>query len=234
MVEPPRVRRPEVQPYTPEEGRLLRQAVAANRLEALYSAAMALGLLQGEALGLKWSDVDFSAGALTVRNSLQRVNGKRQASRSQGAAKPAHDHATAIAVAALLRHQARQQKSGVRGPALAGVGLCIFTTTIGTPLDGTTVTHRFRSMFKAAGLRRMRFHDLRHTCATLMLAQGVHPRLIMEILGHSQIAVTMNLDAHVIPAMQKEVAPQMDAVLAPKKPVAAAVATKPPTSEAVN
>jgi len=81
------------------------------------------------------------------------------------------------------------------------------------PLDGSTVTHRFRAALKVAGLRRIRFDDLRHTCATLLLAQGVHPRLIMEILGHSQIAITMNLYAHVIPAMQKEVASQIDAIL---------------------
>ena len=84
-----------------------------------------------------------------------------------------------------------------------------------------------------AGLRRIRFHDLRHTCATLLLAQGVHPRLIMEILGHSQIAITMNLYAHVIPAMQKEVAARMDEILAPPKPVADTVADKPPIA-AVN
>jgi integrase len=68
----------------------------------------------------------------------------------------------------------------------------------------------------------LRFHDLRHTCATLLLAQGVHPRLVMEILGHSQIAVTMNTDSHVIPAMQKEVANRMDEIL---NPVATPMAT---------
>ena len=110
---------------------------------------------------------------------------------------------------------------------MARDGVCVFTTTVGTPLDGSTVTHRFQAALEAAGLRRIRFHDLRHTCATLLLAQGVHPRLIMEILGHSQIAITMNLYAHVIPAMQKEVAARMDAILAPPTPVATTAATKP-------
>ena len=91
----------------------------------------------------------------------------------------------------------------------------MFTTTVGTPMDGPTVTHRFQSLLKKVGLPRMRFHDLRHTCATLLLAQGVHPRVVMEILGHSQIGITMNLYSHVIPAMQQEVAARLDASLSP-------------------
>jgi len=91
----------------------------------------------------------------------------------------------------------------------------VFTTSIGTPMDGPTVTHRFQALLKNVGLPRMRFHDLRHTRATLLLAQGVHPRVVMEILGHSQISITMNLYIHVIPAMQQEVAARLDAILSP-------------------
>lgn len=125
-----------------------------------------------------------------------------------------------------MKHKTRQEQ----GRELAGdqwhdTGF-VFTTTIGTPLEGPTVTHRFQAALKAAGLRRIRLHDLRHTCATLLLAQGVHPRLIMEILGHSQIAITMNLYSHVLPAMQKEVAAQMDAILTPKPPAKGAMATE--------
>jgi integrase len=233
MVEPPRVRRQEVEPYTPDEGRRLLQAVASDRLEALYSAAMALGLRQGEALALKWSDVDFTAGILSVRNSLQRVNGKLQLVEVTTQRSRRTITLPAVAVAALHRHQARQDAERRFAGDRWRASDFIFTTTIGTPLDGTSVTHRFQSILKDAGLRRIRFHDLRHTCATLLLAQGVHPRVIMEILGHSQIAITMNLYAHVIPAMQKEVAAQMDAVLSPAKPVATTVATN-TSSDAVN
>ena len=110
----------------------------------------------------------------------------------------------------------------------------MFTTTVGTPINGPACTHRFQRAVEKAKLPRLRFHDLRHTCATLLLAQGVHPRLVMEILGHSQIAVTMNTYSHVIPAMQREVANQMDAILkAPALPVATPVAT-PAVSGKVN
>jgi integrase len=233
LVDAPRVRRQEVQPYTPEEAKGLLATVATDRLEALYSAAMALGLRQGEALGLQWPDVDFAAGALTVRNSLQRVKGKLTLVEVKAQRSRRTITLPQVAISALVRHRARQeQERSFAGERWQQTGF-IFTTTIGTPLDGTTVTHRFQAMLKDAGLRRIRFHDLRHTCATLLLAQGVHPRVIMEILGHSQIAITMNLYAHVIPAMQKDVAAQMDAVLAPAPPVATSVATK-PVSEKVN
>ena len=102
----------------------------------------------------------------------------------------------------------------------------MFTTTVGTPIDGPACTHRFQKALSKAGLPKMRFHDLRHTCATLLLDQGVHPRLVMEmILGHSQIAVTMNIYSHVIPAIQRGAANQIDAILTPPTPVATPVAT---------
>ncbi len=170
----------------------------------------------------------FVAGTLAVRNpfsswmsaSLVEVQGHRSR----------HDQRPQVA-RRLLRHRSRQEEERqLAGTRWKETGF-VFTTSIGTPLHGCSVTHRFQAALKAAGLRRIRFHDLRHTCATLLLAQGVHPRIIMEILGHSQIAVTMNLYAHVIPAMQKEVAAQMDAILAPPKAeesgVATSVATKP-------
>ena len=88
-----------------------------------------------------------------------------------------------------------------------------FTTRIGTPMHGADVTRALQSRLSAAGLPRMRFHDLRHGAATLLLAQGVHPRVVMETLGHSTIAVTMNVYSHVVPALQREAADRLDAAL---------------------
>jgi site-specific recombinase XerC len=92
----------------------------------------------------------------------------------------------------------------------------VFTSSIGTPIEACNLNHRFQRLAKLAQLPKVRFHDLRHTAATLLLAQGVHPRLIMETLGHSSITLTMNTYSHVIPAMQAEVAAQMDGILAPR------------------
>jgi len=92
----------------------------------------------------------------------------------------------------------------------------VFTCTVGTGLDSTNVTHRFQRILKAAGLPKSRFHDLRHTAASFLLVQGCHPRLVMEVRRHSQIALTMNTYSHVIPAMRDEAADKMDAILKPR------------------
>jgi integrase len=119
---------------------------------------------------------------------------------------------------ALRRHRVRQRTERL----LAGSRWyddprnLVFTTTVGTPMDGIAVTRRFRAILRAAGLPRQRFHDLRHACASLLLAQGVAPRVVMETLGHSQISLTMNTCSHVIPALGRAAADEMDAVLRPR------------------
>ena len=89
----------------------------------------------------------------------------------------------------------------------------VFTTDTGRPLDGRNVTRLFKAILRQAELPDIRYHDLRHTAATLLLAQGVDPRTIMETLGHSQISMTLDTYAHVVPALQREAAAKMDAIL---------------------
>jgi integrase len=96
---------------------------------------------------------------------------------------------------------------------VSGVAGFVFTSTIGTPHDGSGVSRRFHAALEAAGLPRQRFHDLRHACASLLLVQGVAPRVVMEILGHSQISLTMNTYSHVIPELQRDAAARMDEAL---------------------
>jgi integrase len=89
----------------------------------------------------------------------------------------------------------------------------VFTTAVGSPMDGSSVTHAFQALLRRAGLPHMRFYDLRHGCASLLLAQGVHPRVVMETLGHSSIALTMNTYSHVSRALLVEAAASIDAAL---------------------
>jgi integrase len=89
----------------------------------------------------------------------------------------------------------------------------VFVTPLGTAIDARNLVRRFERHLQDAGLPRIRFHDLRHTAASLLLAQGVEPRTIMQTLGHSQISLTLNTYAHVIPALQQEAADRMDALL---------------------
>ncbi len=89
----------------------------------------------------------------------------------------------------------------------------VFAHPDGSPLDGTVVTHQFQKLLKRAGLPRLRFHDLRHSCASLLLAQGVSARMVMQTLGHSNISTTMDIYSHVIPSLRQEAADAMDRAL---------------------
>jgi len=175
--------------------------------------AVAIGLRQGEALGLKWDAVDLDAGVLRVRAALQKIDGTYRSVESKTTKSRRTIDLPPVAVASLRRHKARQNEERLRaGAAWQDWGL-VFTTGIGTPLDATNVGHYFHRIIKQADLPRIRFHDLRHTAASLLLAQGAHPRLVMEILGHSQTALTMNTYSHVMPTLHKEVAAEMEAIL---------------------
>ncbi len=217
LVSPPRVERPEVQPLTVAEARRLLEAARGDRLEALYTVALALGLRQGEALGLRWQDIDLHQGTLTVRYQLQRHAGAFSLVEPKTARSRRTLTLPAVALEALRQHRARQAEARLRAGPLwqppAWAPDLVFTTGVGTPLDARNVVRHYHRLLQRAGLPRLRFHDLRHTAASLLLAQGVSLRVVMETLGHSQISLTANLYTHVVPALQREAAARMDAAL---------------------
>jgi integrase len=214
LVDGPRVERYTVHPFTPDEARTLLHSVKGDRLEALYSVALTMGLRQGEALGLTWDDVDLQLGYLRITKQLQRIHGspklvepKTERSRRTLALPP-------MIARHLQQHLAKQQRERVNaGSRWLEHGL-VFTTPIGTPLDGTAVTKQFHQVLDRAGLSQRRFHDLRHSCATLLLVQGVSPRVVMDLLGHSQIGLTMNTYSHVIPDLRRDAADRIEQLLA--------------------
>lgn len=149
-----------------------------------------------------------------MRRTLHRLPGKCAEYAEPKTKRSRRTVAIPASVVAVLRaHRKRQAEEQLwAGSRWQDEGL-VFTTSIGTPLMGGDVTKRFQAALKAAGLPRLRFHDLRHGCASLLLAQGVHPRVVMEQLGHSTIALTMNVYSHVIPAAMRDAADRMDAML---------------------
>ena len=113
----------------------------------------------------------------------------------------------------LVAHRARQEQEPPGRPVPEQFAELVFTTRVGTPIDGISVTRRFQRILRRAGLPHQRFHDLRHACASLLLSQGVSARVVMETLGHSQISLTLNTYSHVIPALGRLAAERMDEVL---------------------
>jgi integrase len=213
LVTLPRVDRPEVQAIAPADARAILEAVRGDRIEALVTLALATGLRQGEALALRWSDVDLDDGRLTVRHSLQRVGAGAELVEPKTRRSRRTIALPRGIVASLREHRTRQLQARLWAGSAWQEGGYVFTTSIGTPMHAGDVTKRLQALLAAAGLPRMRFHDLRHGAASLLLAQGVAPRVVMEVLGHSTIALTMNVYSHVIPALERDAADRMDAIL---------------------
>lgn len=212
LVSPPRPRQKEIEPLTPDEARQLLDAVKDDRLYALYAVAVALGLRRGEALALRWEDIDLDKATLRVSGTLQRISGELRISEPKTPRSRRVVPLPAVCHEALTSHRARQARERLAAPSWPHPEL-VFTTSLGTPIEPRNLNRHFEALCKRAGLRRLRFHDLRHTCASLLLAQGVEPRVIMDTLGHTVIGTTLNLYTHVLPTTRRDAANVMDEVL---------------------
>jgi integrase len=182
-------------------------------LHPLWVVLATTGLRLGEALGLRWGDLDLERGTLTVQRALQRQTGKGLVIVDPKSASSRRTiELTSIAVTALSRYREKWlDRRAVLGPEWRGTD-AVFVSDVGTPLDPTNVTHRFGRTVKAAGLRKVRVHDLRHTAATLALQQGVNPKVVQEMLGHSSITLTLGTYSHVLQPMKREAADRLDAL----------------------
>jgi integrase len=213
LVDGPRVEQYEIQPFTPEEARAFLAAVKGDRLGALYSVALTMGLRQGEALGLRWTDIDLRLGYLRVSKQLQRIDGKAQFVEPKTPRSRRMIAMPTSIVNALKEHHSRQQAEKAEAKEHWTENELVFATPHGKPIDPTRVSKQFHLHLARAGLPQRRFHDLRHSCATLLLVQGVSPRVVMDVLGHSQIAQTMNTYSHVIPELRRQAAERMEDLL---------------------
>jgi integrase len=213
LVDGPRVEQHEIQPFSREEAQRFLNAIKGDRLEALYTVALTMGLRQGEALGLRWRDVDLELGNIRINNQLQRVNHKYELVEPKTARSRRSLAVPTKIVESLRQHKSRQlEERRHAGLAWHDTDL-VFARRNGYPLSSSVVTHHFQDLLKHMGLANRRFHDLRHSCATLLLAQGVSPRVVMDVLGHSQISLTMNTYAHVLPELRREAADRMNELL---------------------
>jgi integrase len=203
-VEPPRVGRKEMKAYTPEQVQQLLKAAEGHRLEALFLLAVTGGLRQGELFGLHWPDIDLEGDSVSVQRTLEELRGRFRLAEPKSAKIRRQVQLPRVAVGALRRHRARMEAEGrLEGP--------VFCDTHGGWLRKSNFLRQvFKPLLRRAGLPEVRFHDLRHTHATLLLAQGVHPKVVQERLGHSQISLTMDTYSQVLPTIQKEAAAKLD------------------------
>lgn len=216
LATPSRAIQKRVAPLDPTQVRCLLESTKLHRLGPLFHVTVATGFRQGELLGLRWIDVDIDGAVLTVRHALQVRDGAPTLVEPKTARSVRTLSLPASAVKALRSQRAKQNADRLAaGTHWKGDDLgLVFTSTVGTPLNPSNVTHEFQKALEAAGLPRQRFHDLRHCCASLLLAQNVSPRVVMEQLGHSQISLTMNTYSHVMPAALKQAADALDEALA--------------------
>jgi integrase len=200
---------------TSDQARTFLSAAEMTRYRALFHLALHTGMREGELLGLKWDDLDWVTRQLHVKRQLQVMPGKGLVFVEP---KTASGHRTIVLsksmVQKLYEHLDDQdQNRRQAGEKWQENGL-IFPTPIGTPM-ARNMYKDFRKLLERIGLPLIRFHDLRHTAATLMLQQGIHPKIVQESLGHADISMTLNAYSHVLPCMHEEAAEKMDELLTP-------------------
>jgi integrase len=206
----------EMHPLSAEEARRLLDTARGDRLEALYVLAIHTGMRRGELLGLKWDDIDLENATVRVRRTLTRIdNGKRLA---LGPPKNKQSRRTIRlterAVEALRSHLEQQLgEIDALGDLYKDQGL-VFTTGAGTLINPSNLRQRsLAPLLKRAGLPQITFHDLRHTCASLLFQRNVHPKFVQELLGHASVAITLDTYSHMLPGMGGEAAEAMGEAL---------------------
>ena len=179
-----------------DQARSLLKATKRDRFHALYVLAVYLGLRRGELLGLRWADIDLDERTLTVRHTLQRVNGdlifKEPKTRSSRRTVPL----PGPCVEALKSHAAKQAAERLAAGTRWIDEDMVFSTHVGTPFEPDNLSRSWYAVRKVLGEPAPRFHDMRHTCVSLLLAEGAPPHVVQQIVGHSAIDVTMNIYAH--------------------------------------
>ncbi|HEY9078078.1 MAG TPA: site-specific integrase [Anaerolineaceae bacterium] len=214
VVDPPRYAKGEMKVFTDTQARQLLITARGMRNEALYHLAVTTGMRQGELLGLKWKDIDWSTCTIHVQRQAQRINGMgiifSETKTRSGNRMIQFGQETLKLLAAHLKRQDLERKvEGWRENDL------IFPSTIGTPLEQRNFYREFKELLKVAGLPDIRFHDLRHTAATLMLLNGIPLLVVSRRLGHAKPSITLDVYGHYLPGMQSEAAALMDELVTP-------------------
>jgi integrase len=215
QVDPPRVARAEMRTLSSAQVAQLLESTSTDRMAALWVVAITTGMRQGELLGLQWRNVDLEGRFLQVVGSLQPIKGEGlQFLEPKTVKSRRRVQLGNMAVEALKTHRTKQKEDRIQsGGRWQADSDWVFANSIGGPVGPFRARRMFWAALKAAGLPAIRFHDLRHTAATLMLARGVHPKVASEMLGHSTVAITLDLYSHVSEPMHRSAAEAIEAAI---------------------
>jgi integrase len=213
----PKSTKKEICPLTRDEAATFLEVSSGTRFETLYVLAIHTGLRKGELLGLRWKDVDFTNKELRVRQQLvSNSEGLSFGIPKSGKARSVRLSNTAVV--SLLKHKEIQDNEKRLAKEDWPNQELVFRSMKGTPMNGNNLSKRsFKPLLEAAGLPNIRFHDLRHTFATLLLEKSMHPKIVQEMLGHASIAITLDTYSHVLPSLQSGAAVAMDELFGEKK-----------------
>jgi integrase len=211
-VKPPKVERASMQTYDLAETAELLEAARGTRMFVPTSLAVLCGLRRGEILALRWRSVDFAEAQIAVVESLEQTSaGLRFKETKSGRARTVAISSTIVEE--LRAHRVRQAEELLRLGIRLSPDTLVAARADGEPMQPRSLTHEWQKLAERRGLRRIRFHDLRHAHATHLLGSGVHPKIASERLGHSSVGITLDLYSHVTRGMQADAASLVDAAL---------------------
>jgi integrase len=223
-VKPPKLEREEMKVWTGEEAARFLRVAEGHRLYAVFYLALCTGMRKGELVGLRWEDVNFAASSLVVRNNLIRIDGKLTLQPPKTNSSRRLIHLPPDAIAVLEEHRTRQESERREvGDIWEDSGM-VFTSEIGTMLDPSNLSGFFKRLIKQAGVPDIRFHDLRHTCASLLFRMGIPAKVVSDRLGHANVGFTLQVYTHIYDEQRREAAVPMLQMLGNPTPRAVGVA----------
>jgi integrase len=197
----PMVTKHPLETLTEEQAKRLLEVAQDHRWYPIYVLALTTGMRQGELLGLRWEDVNFENKTISVCQTVQSIHGRVRIGQPKTASSRRTIALSSFGLSVLKDYKRETNREGL-----------IFTTSKGTPISPRNLLRHFYKVREKAQLPDIRFHDLRHTAATFLLKENVHPKIVQEMLGHSSIILTLDTYSHIIPDIQKEAANKMDSI----------------------
>jgi integrase len=202
---------------TLEELKTLLETASGNQFYPVIYTAVSTGLRQAELLGLRWRDIDLYLQSISVCRTLYKRRGVCEFKEPKTSHSKRRVSMTAKLADYLSEYKGERESLSLHLGRLLKPDDLVFANVEGKPIDPGVLSHNFARIAKRAGLQGVRFHDLRHTFASLMLLRGAKPKVISEALGHSSVAFTMDVYSHILPGMQSDAMALLDEVLPPGK-----------------